>query len=289
MNLVMAFQLQHFFRRETAREVQPMAGGARSSGERQSEAALLSLAPRGTATAAELRRLIPVREASLLDAAGDTLVLLPMTAAASGRMRMRELWECAPFLFREEVAVHDVREVVLTGDPSVAMEQPVREGGLWSRFPELGEPMAAAVLQVPPGAKARGPESGGGGHIPGMRTNPVAEVAGPLEVAAVLGTLPGVRACALSVAGLGSGAGGDPAVCGGLLTGLPEVEASLRSAAAGLTLPVPGLITMRCGGEVRTVFIEGGLFLAVVHAAAELPAETVAHCRALVRRLLAGG
>ncbi|MFN7286985.1 MAG: hypothetical protein ACK5TY_02055, partial [Verrucomicrobiota bacterium] len=86
----MAFQLRHFFRRESGLAVLPAAGGEATGQNRETAAELSAVAPRGTATVRKLRMLIPAGEAATAEAGGDTLVLLPMSAVASGRMRLRE-------------------------------------------------------------------------------------------------------------------------------------------------------------------------------------------------------
>lgn len=279
----MAFQLRHFFRRESGLAVLPAAGGEATGQNRETAAELSAVAPRGTATVRELRMLIPAGEAATAEAGGDTLVLLPMSAVASGRMRLRELWECAPFLFRGEVAVVDAREVVLGEQPAGALEQSERTGGIWSRFAELGEPLAAAALQVPPGGIPEGAQdSAGRGRVQEQKA---AEMAGPREVAALLGTLPGVRACALSVAGAGSGAGGDAEISCALRSALPQTEAAYRNLAAGLAIAHAAVVTMHAGEEVRTVITGNGVFLVVAHELPELPGQTAAQCLAVVRRL----
>ncbi|MEN9285640.1 MAG: hypothetical protein RLZZ179_3133 [Verrucomicrobiota bacterium] len=283
----MAFQLRHFFRRESGLAVLPSAGGEVAQQSRETVAGSSAVAPRGTATVRELRRLIPAGDAATEETGGDSLVLLPMSAVASGRMRLRELWECAPFLFRGEVAVVDAREVVLGEEPAGALEQPERTGGLWSRFAELGEPLAAAALQVPPGGIPEGSQNSAGRDR--VREQKPAEMAGPREVAALLGTLPGVRACALSVAGAGAGAGGDAEISCALRSALPQTEAAYRILAAGMALTDAAVVTMRAGEEVRTVIRGNGVFLVVAHAWPELPEQTAAQCLAVVRRLASTG
>lgn len=283
----MAFQLRHFFRRESGLAVLPSAGGEGAQQTRETVAGSSAVAPRGTATVRELRRLIPAGDAATGETGGDTLVLLPMSAVASGRMRLRELWECAPFLFRGEVAVVDAREVVLGEEPAGALEQAERTDGLWSRFAELGEPLAAAALQVPPGGIAGGAQASAAGDR--VREERAAEMAGPTEVAALLGTLPGVRACALSVAGAGSGAGGDAEISCALRSALPQTEAAYRILAAGMALTDAAVVTMRAGEEVRTVIPGNGVFLVVAHEWPELPEPTAAQCLAVVRRLASTG
>lgn len=287
----MAFQLRHFFRRESGLAVLPSAGGGGAQQSGETVAGSSAVAPRGTATVRELRRLIPAGDAATGETGGDTLVLLPMSAVASGRMRLRELWECAPFLFRGEVAVVDAREVVLGEEAAGALEQGERTDGLWSRFAELGEPLAAAALQVPPGGIAGGAQnSAGRDHVrEGVREERAAEMAGPTEVAALLGTLPGVRACALSVAGAGAGAGGDAEISCALRSALPQTEAAYRILAAGMALPDAAVVTMRAGEEVRTVIPGNGVFLVVAHEWPELPDQTAAQCLAVVRRLASTG
>jgi hypothetical protein len=280
----MAFQLRHFFRRESGLAVLPSPEGEGALPNREAVAGSSAVAPRGTATVRELRMLIPAGEAAAAETGGDTLVLLPMSAVASGRMRLRELWECAPFLFRGEVAAVDAREVVLGEEPVGALEQPERTGGLWSRFAELGEPLAAAALQVPPGGIPGGSQGCAGRDR--MREQ---ETAGPVEVAALLGTLPGVRACALSVAGAGSGAGGDGELSCALRVALPQTEAAYRSLAAGLAVGNAEAVTMHAGEEVRTVIPGNGVFLVVAHELPELPEQTAAQCVAAVQRLASPG
>jgi hypothetical protein len=283
----MAFQLRHFFRRESGLAVLPSSGGEGALPNREAVAGSSAAAPRGTATVRELRMLIPAGEAAAAETGGDTLVLLPMAAVASGRMRLRELWECAPFLFRGEVAAVDAREVVLGEEPAGALEQPERTGGLWSRFAELGEPLAAAALQVPPGGIPGGSQDCAGRDR--MREQASMETAGPVEVAALLGTLPGVRACALSVAGAGSGTGGDAGISCALRVALPQTEAAYRSLAAGLAIDHAAVVTTHAGEEVRTVIPGNGVFLVVAHELPELPEQTAAQCVAAVQRLASPG
>lgn len=255
--------------------------------KRETAAGWSAGAPRGTATVRELRKLVPAGEAATGETGGDTLVLLPMSAVASGRMRLRELWESAPFLFREEVALVDAREVVLGEESAEALGRPERTGGLWSRFAELGEPLAAAALQVPPGGIPEGAQGSGGRDR--VQEQKAAEVAGPGEVAALLGTLPGVRACAISVAGAISGAGGEAEISCVLRSALPQTEAAYWNLSAGLAITDAAVVTMRAAGEVRTVMAGNGVFLVVAHELPELPAPTVALCMAAVRRLASTG
>lgn len=283
----MALQLRHFFRRGSGPAGSASARAESAQAGRETAAGSSAESPRGTATVRELRMLIPVDEAAPASVGADTLVLLPMSAVASGRMRLRELWECAPFLFRGEVAAVDAREVVLGGERLAPLQKPGRTDGLWSRFAELGEPLAAAALQVPPGGIPEGLQDGAGRDC-GREQKP-AERAGPAEVATLLGSLPGVRACALWVAGAGSAAGGDAGISRALQSALPQTETAFRMLVAGLAMKDAAVVTMHAGEEVRTVYPGNGVMLVVAHQLPELPEQTAAQCLAAVRRLAASG